>query len=242
MAWAPGRVTGVVAATALVLAALAAGATSSIGRLGTITGRMPTIQPRSTPVEPSNPASSVGQPRYKLSEHHATMPPWVFELILAIGAVAVLVVILLIIRAAVRSLGGRQRLGKAAAASGAAHEAEPTPEFVEAVTESFEQTLVRLRTGERLDEAILECWRRLEDAASATGLPRDPAQTATEFTVALLRATSARPADLTSLAELYRQAMFSRIPLTGADRERAVASLSRLVNDLAVTPESGTPS
>lgn len=154
-------------------------------------------------------------------------------------AVVIAVVVLVVLRV-IRAMREREILARATDA--AAHDIralDEFPEFVDAVTESLAASLQRLRLGDNLDEVILECWRRLEDAAADTGVPRAPSQTAAEFTVQMIASTRAAPADLAALADVYRQAMFSRIPTSASDRDRAVDALEHLVEALA--PTGGAP-
>ncbi len=229
------RVTTFVMIFALALALLALGATSRIGRLATpLPRRSVDVGTAPQQVVPTHSQTPVVPILPRSQTHHAA-PPWVLQLVLVLAAVAVLVVIWLIVRRVFGRLAERRALTRAHGGAAPAQEAEPLPEFVAEVVESFHQTLARLMAGDSTDEAILECWRRLEDAAAATGVPREPTRTATEFTVDLLRATPARPDDLRTLADLYRQAMFSTIPVSDADRRRAVAALGRLAADLGST-------
>lgn len=73
---------------------------------------------------------------------------------------------------------------------------------------------------------VVACWVALEDAAERGGLPREPAETSAEFTARVLRAWSVPPEVVRTLAELYREARFSRHPVTEAMREQAVAALA----------------
>ncbi|MDM7854922.1 DUF4129 domain-containing protein [Cellulomonas alba] len=77
-------------------------------------------------------------------------------------------------------------------------------------------------------DAVVAAWVALERAAQRTGVSRDPAQTPTEFTVAVLDETRADPAATRSLLELYLRARFSEHPLTAADVTAAGAYLETL--------------
>lgn len=212
-----------------LLVVLALGATSHFGRIATPTP-MGALTPRAPRTVAPFSAPPSARPVIHPSTQRAFIPGWVGPALLGIAILAVVVVIVLVLARAVRDLGRKRDLEEAA--SDHRVDAESLPELVETVTESLSATLVRLRTGERLDDVILECWRRLEDAAAATGMPRVPSQTAEEFTVVVLSATAASPTDLRTLADLYRRAMFSTLPARPDDRARAVDALERLIGAL----------
>lgn len=78
-------------------------------------------------------------------------------------------------------------------------------------------------------DAIVAAWLALEAAAASSGSPRDPAQTPTEFTSAVLQRTTADPAAVSGLLALYLQARFSSSSPAAAD----VAQARRLLGTLA---------
>ena len=76
----------------------------------------------------------------------------------------------------------------------------------------------------------------LEDEAELQGASRDPAQTATEFTVVLLERTPA-PADaVASLRALYHRARFTAHDITADDVRDARAALTRIAGALDAAP------
>jgi hypothetical protein len=74
-------------------------------------------------------------------------------------------------------------------------------------------------------DAVVAAWIALEGSAERSGVLRDPAQTASEFTLDLLDATEADGAASRELLNLYLAARFSEHPLVPADVERARAAL-----------------
>lgn len=97
------------------------------------------------------------------------------------------------------------------------------------IRETLADSLLRLRAGVDVGEAIVECWRRLEQVAGASGAERQPTDTAEEYTLTVMSSTSADATDLGELAELYRAAMFGGRTMAEDDRARALACLERLV-------------
>jgi hypothetical protein len=87
-------------------------------------------------------------------------------------------------------------------------------------------------------DAVVAAWVALEDAAALAGARRDPAQTPTEFTVAVLGRTPADPGAVAVLRRLYQRARFSRADVSAHDVEDARSALRRLSADLAVEPST----
>jgi hypothetical protein len=82
-------------------------------------------------------------------------------------------------------------------------------------------------------DAVIAAWVALEASAERSGLVRDRAQTATEFTVEVLDTTAADPEATRALLQLYLAARFSEHVLTTDDVQRARASLAAIADDLA---------
>ena len=82
-------------------------------------------------------------------------------------------------------------------------------------------------------DAVVAAWLALEQAAARGGTRRDPAQTPTEFTVALLRRHAADEAATAELLALYHRARFGSAPLPEDAAPRAAAALETIAADLA---------
>jgi hypothetical protein len=105
------------------------------------------------------------------------------------------------------------------------------PALPDELVESAVARLALLRAGEPRN-AIVACWVDLEESASAAGLPRHPSETAAEYTIRVLHTWDIAPAALGGLAELYREARYSRHPLTEHHRAEAIARLTTIHEDL----------
>ncbi|MBO3086125.1 DUF4129 domain-containing protein [Cellulomonas fengjieae] len=81
-------------------------------------------------------------------------------------------------------------------------------------------------------DAVIAAWVALEASAERSGLVRDRAQTATEFTVEVLGTTPADPGATRDLLQLYLAARYSEHVLTDDDVARARASLAAIADDL----------
>ena len=90
-------------------------------------------------------------------------------------------------------------------------------------------------------DAVIACWVRLEEAAAATGLPRHPASTPSEFTAALLVAGVGREAEVHELLGLYHRARFGSRRLPDDAAERAVACLTAIRASAQAAAPGRTP-
>jgi hypothetical protein len=76
--------------------------------------------------------------------------------------------------------------------------------------------------------AIVACWLRLEDDIAAAGLARTPSETSAELTERVLAHAAVDNAAVLELADLYREARFSKHELGDAERARARSALQRI--------------
>lgn len=147
---------------------------------------------------------------------------WVFQALLVVMAVAVVVLL-------VRNVRFGPRRSRAARR---AIEPLPDVDLAEAIEEVAEDLHQRLARGTPRN-AIVECWVLLEDAVAAAGPGRRPAETSAEFTARVIGEHSVDPLAIDRLAELYREARFSRHELVERHREEAIAALDALRAQLA---------
>jgi hypothetical protein len=120
---------------------------------------------------------------------------------------------------------------------------DPTFEIPDVPVEllrSAEQRESMLRTGTPRN-AIVAAWLDLETTVAATGLPRDPAETSTEFTERVIGTWDIDRLRLGDLAALYREARFSVHELDESHRERALRDLETLHADLGRVATVGGP-
>jgi hypothetical protein len=83
-------------------------------------------------------------------------------------------------------------------------------------------------TGGVPRDLVLRCWLALEDAAQASGVPRRPSDSPTEFTGAVLRSTQADRGSVDILLRLYHRARFSDHEITDDDIRSARTAVIRL--------------
>ena len=71
-----------------------------------------------------------------------------------------------------------------------------------------------------VDDVIVECWVRLEEAAAGAGVERLPSETPSELAARVLADLHAPPAAIEALLERYRTARYSHHRLDERDRAR----------------------
>ncbi len=219
------RAYGVVGGTAVVVLMLGLGSTTGIGNLGTIDPNGPrfALPSRNVSLPPVANVTATTAPDTTLPLFE--IPAWVGNaiLVLVLGLLA-----LLIGWFAWRVVGALQRGRHLAAstASTAGTEIEEIP--MGSVAESVEASLEDLRGSINTDDAVLECWRRLERLGESAGAPRRESDTSTEYVERLLQPVPAAASDLAVLASLYRSAMFSGLASDPEARQAAVECLQRL--------------
>lgn len=230
------RTYAIVGGTMLVVLALGLGSTSGIGILGSIDPNGPRFSlPSHNPAQgtassgPSAATSQTATPGFRA-------PEWVGNAVLVLFlGVAALAVGWFVWRVIANLQRGRHLA--AAAASTAGTEIEEIP--VSSMAESVERSLEDLRSGIDTDDAVLECWRRLERLGVHAGAPRRDSDTSTEYVERLLDPVPDAASDLTILAGLYRSAMFSGLSSDLTARQAAVACLERLSRTLTLHAATG---
>lgn len=76
--------------------------------------------------------------------------------------------------------------------------------------------------------AIVQCWHRFEVHAASAGERREAWETSSEFTERVLTVIGADPRAVAGLAELFREARFSRHEVTEELRDQAIELLDRI--------------
>ena len=145
----------------------------------------------------------------------------VIDLLLLFYVAVILAGLLIILRA----LLARERRERAP-------EEEPDDELVALLDASGEQVRYRALTEGDPRNAVVACWVALEDAVDRSGLVTDPSETAAELTTRVLGRWQVDPSAIVDLSEAYREARFSRHPVTEAQRRSAVDALRRIHEDL----------
>jgi hypothetical protein len=138
---------------------------------------------------------------------------------------------LVILAAVLRAVIYRRRI------SLARHRAPPAApqaadDLVVQLRAAVDDALDELAPGRPVSDAIIACWLRLERASRAAGVEPVPSDTAEEAIQRVFAARTVRAAPLHLLADLYREARFSRHRLGEAEAEAARAALGDVLADL----------
>ena len=225
-----GAAVGALAAAVLIVLALAA--SSPLGPLMRMAPRT-AAPPPPLDVLTATPEPEPEQPPLPPVEANQTAADALGWGLLAVGALIALAVLALIVRWLARRRWSAPGVGRGAADDRPEGGVQVDGDEIAAdVHVTLADSLARLRSGIAVGDAIVACWRRLEEVAATSGAERQPTDTAEEFTVTVLRHTAADPADLRELADIYRAALFGARPPDEADRERAIACLTRIVDAL----------
>lgn len=89
--------------------------------------------------------------------------------------------------------------------------------------------------------AVIACWLRLEEAATAAGVAREVGDTATDVVLRLLRTHEVSVGALDNLAHVYHQARYARHEVDVSMRDEARAALAQLRHELATRPAAPRP-
>ncbi|MER7073985.1 DUF4129 domain-containing protein [Terrabacter sp. NPDC000476] len=179
--------------------------------------RLPTLSTSTVESTPSSPSTSAAATPLEPS-------PFLVVLVQLVLAFTVIVLLVMVVQL-LRSLLRKPHVTK--------HE-EPDfaiPLVPTELLETARSRLLDLETGEPRN-AIVAAWLGLESSASATGLPRLPAETSSEYTARVLGVWPVDAERLADLAALFREARFSVHPLGEPERRRAVGDLRVLVDGL----------
>ncbi|MCR1982156.1 DUF4129 domain-containing protein [Cellulosimicrobium cellulans] len=162
-----------------------------------------------------------------------------------LGAAVLVVLVLLARRYLPRLLVRRRHRDLLLAPPGdTAHLAQD--QVVPELRDAVHRVRTQLRTPDAdPHDAVVAAWVALERAAARAGTRRDPAQTPTEFTTAVLTSTPADPHAVATLRRLYHHARFGEHTLGTADLDAARHALTRIATDLGTppdpTPDTPTP-
>ncbi|KQR17561.1 DUF4129 domain-containing protein [Cellulomonas sp. Leaf334] len=160
------------------------------------------------------------------------MQRWVYLVILLVLAALLAVVLGLLVRWIRRKLQERTPFDVDAADPDVELAGDVQDSATPALREGVRRAAQVLEDEVPPGDAVIAAWVALEASAERSGLVRDRAQTATEFTVEVLDSTRADPGATRVLLELYLAARYSDHVLTPRDVEAARTSLAAIAGDL----------
>lgn len=224
---------GIIAVAAMVLGLVALGSGAGTGPLGSVDPnglglRLPRVSMSVRPLDQVSPAAAQ-------ATEHTELPGWIGVALVTLAAALILLGIGVLIWRTVEAVAIRRRQQAIARAAGAEIVEIPVDEVAQALAMSATD----LRSGMAVDDAIIECWRRLEELGDRVGLARQRTDTSTEYGERLLAGTPVDERDLGELAALYRTAMFSSHTSGDAARECAIACLDRLSESMRAAAAVG---
>ena len=167
---------------------------------------------------------------------HLHVPGWLLS---AVGQLLLAGLVVLVIVLVIRLVPGFRIADRAPD--------EPTPpptgsdgrRLGEQADRTVQQALAGLRRGDR-EQAIINCWLRLQELVSAAGYRQTESQTSSELVASWQRVLPVSRPALEELAELYREARFSSHRMSAESLHRATAALNRLHAELrTVRPGHG---
>lgn len=166
-----------------------------------------------------------------------TLPAWFGQSMKWVALAALAVVVFFLLRYVWRLVRDRWRAIDRGGADGGAGGFETLDELDDVTQAALGEGVATAGRALRDDlppgDAVIAAWLALERAAERSGLVRDPAQTATEFTLALLDRTPAEPGAARALLALYHRARFSDHPVQPSDVAAARVALDALAAALA---------
>jgi hypothetical protein len=211
---------------AVLASALAGPWSPQYGEGGGVTVDVPVDPP--TPEGPATPTAQA-DPEGAAEQLGGTAPAWLLPVLMTAALLAVALLVLHVARRLRRSdRAAPADLAPTPAGPGFAGTPDRSPDL-RALRDGVAAAAEHLRSAARPADAVVAAWVRLEEAAAASGLPRDPATTPSEFALAVLDRTDADGAATRVLLQLYLRARFGEERL-GADD---VAAARRAVEGIA---------
>ena len=220
----------------LVVAALFALAVAAVAVLIAASHVQPTGHSRPIDHRPGGelvPSFVLTQPPQPTASPTRRRPPHVnpiFAIVLVAGLLAVLAGILLIVW--VMTIALRRRRLSLRLPTRHPPPVDAAPKSVVDLDRAVDRALDELGAVGPVDDAIIRCWMQLETAAGAAGLGPDASDTPEEAVGRMLVAGGVRAEPLRRLADLYREARFSRHRMTEADADAAREALTGILDDL----------
>jgi len=217
-----------IAVAGLVVFVVLGAALAGPWHVSTRDGRIPRIDYTPPPL-PSNDATSA--PLGEGGPNHLSIPGWVFVVVLVVVLAVVAWFVVPMVKRWLTGRGPKERDDVVDAGTPAGFEAYPaTPALQEGVAQA---TRLLEDPDVAPGDAVIAAWVALEDAAARSGVVRDRAQTASEFTVEVLGATLADPAATRWLLGRYLDARYSEHVLTADDVQGARDALAALAEGVA---------
>ena len=156
-----------------------------------------------------------------------------------VGAFALLAQVVLIMMAAALLLVS----GRAVARNWRRFQRDPAPPFVDLppvvhpheLVDAIDEGIEAMAEGP-VDDVVVECWVRLEEAAAGAGVARSPSETASELAARVLTDLDAPASAIDALLDRYRTARYSHHRLGEQDRIVALHALQEIREAIVAAP------
>jgi hypothetical protein len=216
-------------AVALLLAGVAGAAAFSTPHLGRVaTPEISYQPPRREGVVTATPPPTAPLDVPPGARGQPVLPRWVA---LLVGALCVALVVAVVLAVLVALLRGRFRSRPEVDADRPRASQRETAQEVVAAVDAGLVDLSAEDTDPR--RAVIACWVRLEQAAAAAGVPRQPGDTSTDLVTRLLAGHDLTPQVLAGFATVYREARYATHAVDDRMRQQAISALRRLRAELA---------
>jgi hypothetical protein len=159
--------------------------------------------------------ATLGFHRVSKSGWSFQLPAWVLPLVLSAVAGGVVVLLFML----------RERRRPVVSVDG-------DLEKVDAVRVAVDASLQDLRDGQDPRRAVIAAYRRMEQALTAAGISRRPAETAREYVVHALTSLELREEPPRTLTTLFERARFGGRPIDVAMRDQAIDALVAMQHEL----------
>jgi hypothetical protein len=217
------------AVVAGMILAIAGAHVTPTGGSTAVTHRVQEGVPTAVPVTES--ASPSPRPRPRNSAVRVAAVVLVAGLLVLVAAVVIGIRLLLYFLRGVRL----QRRSRPATVS--ARELAPD-DVVRQMADAVDDALAELDTTRPVGDSIIACWQRLTEAAAAAGIAPVPSDTPEEAIGRMFAGGRVREAPLRTLADLYREARFSRHEMSATDAAAARAALTDVLTELDRDPRA----
>ncbi|WP_029145095.1 DUF4129 domain-containing protein [Microbacterium luticocti] len=197
----------------LVAGVAAAGALAVLGVL--TAGPLPAGPPRWRdagpavwPTMPPQPESSSTLPPVSVPPAAGAVLRTITAVLFALAVLALLTVVALLVVRLIRNRRRRVRRAAAVASGTGAAAVLDAQAIAPAVRRGIARALAELDDARDANDAIVQAWLWLEDAARQAGAPRTPSETPAEYAVRIVRRFEANRAAADILLRLYQDVRF----------------------------------
>ena len=190
-------------------------------------GHVPSGAQQAAPTYAITQATVSPAPKHKPST--VTDVAGLFLYVLGLLAVGFALVVLV---AVLRAVVNRRWLSRARHRAPPAEPPDAADDLAVRLRAAVDEAIDEIGSTRPVRDSIIACWLRLEDASRAAGVEQVPSDTSEEAIQRVFAARTVRAEPLELLADLYREARFSRHAMGAAHADAARSALGEIVADL----------